>query len=356
MSNMVVAVDIVKILIPSATAFFIGVAMTPIVAHYLYKFKLWKKHARTEGLGGGGTPIFNKLHKDKEVGTPRMGGIIIWATVFITTLVYLVLSIFFDNAFFDKLNFFSNNQTLLPLVTLAAAAGVGLIDDMLQVMGRGGYIAGGLSLSRRIFLVLLIGLLGSLWFYVKLERSALGIPFFGEIDLGILFIPFFMILMLSLFSGGVIDGIDGLAAGVLSSVFAAYSGIAFFQNQIDIAALSGVFAGAILAFLWFNIPPARFYMGETGMMGLTASLAVIIFLTRAELPVIVVAFPLYLASFSVILQVASKKLRGGRKIFLVAPIHHHFEALGWPGEKVTMRFWIVGVVFAIVGMIIALVG
>ncbi|MAZ40970.1 hypothetical protein CL654_02540 [bacterium] len=347
----------VKILLPSTTAFVIGIAITPIVAHYLYKYKAWKKKARTEGLAGGGTPIFNKLHKEKEVGTPRMGGIVIWGSVLLTTFLFWAISMVFPTPFSEKINFLSNNQTWLPLFTLFAASLVGLIDDILMVRGGGTYIAGGLSLTRRIGLVLLIGLVGAWWFYFKLEYSAIPIPFLSEsFELGILFIPFFMMVMLSLFSGGVIDGLDGLAGGTMASIFAAYAGIAFFQDQIDIAALSAVIAGGILAFLWFNIPPARFYMGETGMIGLTATLSVIAFLTEAVVPLLVIAFPLYLASASVIIQTSSKKMRNGKKVFLVAPIHHHFEALGWPAHKVTMRFWVVGVVFAIFGMIIALIG
>jgi phospho-N-acetylmuramoyl-pentapeptide-transferase len=347
--------DTVKILLPSATAFAVGIGMTPFVAHYLYKFKMWKKKARTEGLGGGGTPIFNHLHKEKEVGTPRMGGIVIWGSVLITTGLFWILS-GTGSDLFVKLNFLSNNQTWLPLATLFAASFVGLLDDFLQVYGRGTYVAGGLSLTRRISLVLFIGLIGALWFYFKLEQNSVIIPFIGEFTLGIFFIPFFMLVMLSLFSGGVIDGIDGLAGGVMASVFAAYGGIAFFQNQLDIATLSGVLAGGILAFLWFNIPPARFYMGETGMIGLTAVLSVIAFLTKAVFPLLLIALPLYVASLSVIIQVSSKKLRSGKKVFLVAPLHHHFEALGWPPYKVTMRFWIVSIICAILGMVLALTG
>lgn len=347
--------NIIKILLPGTVAFAIGILITPIFTHYLYKYKMWKKEPRTKALGGGETPIFNKLHKDKEVGTPRMGGVVIWVSVVITTLSFWILSELFNSELLTKMNFLSNNQTILPLFTLVAASIVGLIDDTLQVYGKGKYIAGGLSLRGRILLILAIGLVGALWFYIKLEHSALDIPFFGEIDLGILFIPFFMLVMLSLFSGGVIDGIDGLAGGIMASIFAAYAGIAFFQNQIDIAAFCAVIAGGTLAFLWFNIPPARFYMSETGMIGLTATLAVIAFLTRAVVPLVIIAFPLYIASLSVIIQLLSKKFRNGKKVFLIAPIHHHFEAVGWPGYKVAMRFWVVSVVFAILGMILAIV-
>jgi phospho-N-acetylmuramoyl-pentapeptide-transferase len=185
--------------------------------------------------------------------------------------------------------------------------------------------------------------------------TSFHIPFGGEIFLGILIIPFFIIVSLATFSGGVIDGIDGLSGGVLASIFGAYSMIAFANNQIDLAAFSATITGATLAFLWFNIPPARFYMGETGIMGLTITLATLAFLTDSVLILPVVALPLVISSFSVILQVLSKKFRGGKKIFKLAPIHHHFEAIGWPFYKVVMRFWILSVVFAILGIILAIV-
>ncbi len=348
--------DVIKVFAPSTVAFAIGIALTPILTHYLYKHQMWKKKARTEGLGGGGTPIFNKLHKEKETGTPRMGGVIIWASVLITVLLGLIAAKIWPNEITDKLNFLSRNQTWLPLFTLVSASLVGLVDDFLVIFNRGGYIAGGIPLKIRIGVVLLIGLIGGWWFYYKLGVSSITIPFGGELFLGLFFVPFFMLVMLALFSGGVIDGIDGLSGGIMAAAFSAYAGIAFFQNQIDLAAFSAVIVGGILAFLWFNIPPARFYMSETGILGLTTTLTVVAFLTKEVLVLPVIAIPLFMASGSVIIQVLSKKLRDGKKVFLVAPIHHHFEALGWPSYKVTMRFWVLGVVFAIIGMILALIG
>ena len=306
-------------------------------------------------MGGVETPIFNSLHKEREVGTPRMGGIIIWASVLITIIIIWLISLFFPGPVTEKLNFLSQNQTWIPLFTLITASFVGLIDDLLQVKGGGGYVAGGLSLKKRIVLVLLIGLVGACWFYFKLDTSAIVVPFYGEFNLGPLFIPFFMIVMLAIFSGGVIDGIDGLSGGIMASIFAAYTGIAFAQNQIDLAAFSAAIIGGILAFLWFNIPPARFYMTETGMLGLTATLSVVAFLTKAVVVLPIIAFPLIVTSASDIIQILSKKYRG-KKVFLVAPLHHHFEAIGWPPYKVTMRFWILGIMFATVGMIISITG
>jgi phospho-N-acetylmuramoyl-pentapeptide-transferase len=194
----------------------------------------------------------------------------------------------------------------------------------------------------------------------KLEVVSVGIPFLGSIEIGWLIIPLFVFVTLSLYAGGVIDGIDGLAGGVFAAIFASYTGIAFFQNQINLAAFCATVVGAILAFLWFNIPPARFWMTETGTMGLTMTLAVVAFMTDtlgegyglAALPI--VAFPLLATVLSNIIQVLSKKFRG-KKVFLIAPLHHHFEALGWPSYKITMRYWVLSAVCAVVGMTIALV-
>ncbi len=349
-------ISIVKIFTALAISFAVGIAITPILTNFLYKHKMWKKKARNEALGGGETPLFNQLHKEKEVGTPRMGGIIIWASVLLTILIIYLISRFFPNSAVIKMNFLSQNQTWLPLFTLIAASFVGLIDDILQVRGIGGYVAGGLSLSKRILIVLLIGFIGAYWFYFKLGISSIAVPFYGRFDIGLLFVPFFMIVMLALFSGGIIDGLDGLSGGIMASIFAAYAGIAFSQNQIDLSAFCAAIVGGTLAFLWFNIPPARFYMTETGMLGLTACLSVVAFLSNAVLVLPIIAFPLFLESGSDIIQILSKKLRNGKKVFLIAPIHHHFEAIGWPAYKVTMRFWILGIVCATVGMIIAISG
>ena len=162
--------------------------------------------------------------------------------------------------------------------------------------------------------------------------------------------------MLGIYAGGVIDGIDGLAGGVFMSSYAAYGVIAFTQQQIDLSAFCFVVVGGLLAFLWFNIPPARFYMSETGSMALTMTLTVIAFLTGHALLLPIIAFPLVITTISDVIQLTSKKLRKGKKVFLVAPIHHHFEALGWPPYKVTMRYWVISVVFATIGLIIALIG
>lgn len=349
--------EVLKVLVPTVTAFIIGMSLTPFLTDFLYKHKMWKKKVRNEGLDGGATPIFKKLHADRELHTPRMGGIIIWASAGITILLFWFVSLFFADDQVSKLNFLSRSQTWLPFFTLIVASLLGLVDDLVTVSGKKTrYLAGGLPLLKvRIPLVLVIGAIGGWWFFEKLDVSSIFFPFLGDINLGLLFIPFFMVVMLAVFSGVVIDGIDGLAGGIMAIMFASYSVIAFFQGQIDLAAFSAMVAGSTMAFLWFNIPPARFYMSETGVLGLTTTLTVIAFLTGQVVVLLLIALPLFLASGSVIIQSLSKKFRK-KKVFLVAPIHHHFEALGWPPEKVTMRFWIISIVSAILGIIIAFIG
>lgn len=355
-------VDIIKVISPTAIAFFVGIAITPIVTHYLYKYKCWKKTSgKKAGYAGGETPLFNEIHKDKEVNTPRMGGIVIWASVFITIGGLWVLERYFGGPALEKLEFLSRTQTWLPVFALLVGAVVGFIDDFLEITGNGKNFAGGLSLSRRLLITGIFYVFAGWWFYEKLEVSGISVPFNGVIDFGIWFIPLFVLVGMAIYAGGVIDGIDGLSGGVFAIIFASYGMLAIAQHQVDLAAFCATVVGALLAFLWFNIPPARFYMTETGVMGLTLALTITAFMTDeiaggkgvAVLPII--AFPLVITVLSVVIQVLSKKFRG-KKVFLIAPLHHHFEAMGWPSYKVTMRYWILSSVMAFLGVIIALAG
>jgi len=354
------AIDIIKVIFPAVVSFMVGMIITPFLTKYLYKYKMWKKKVKSVSIDGQGTPIFNSLHAEREVSTPRMGGIVIWASVIITTLGFWLVDHMFQTDLTTKLDFLSRSQTWIPLFTMFFGAIVGLVDDVLEINGGGGNYAGGLSLRKRLFLVAIISFLISLWFYFKLDINLINFPFIEGINLGIFFLPIFVGVVLLIYSGGIIDGIDGLAGGVFASAFSAYAVIAFFQNQIDLSAFCIVVVGSILAFLWFNIPPARFYMSETGSMALTITLAIVAFMTDsmgegrgiAVLPII--ALPLIVTTASVIIQLISKKFRK-KKVFLVAPLHHHFEAKGWPACKVTMRYWVVSIVCAVTGLILALI-
>lgn len=348
-------IDIIKVFAPSTLAFFLGILLTPILTHFLYKHKMWKKKAGKITPDGQETPIFNELHKHKETGTPRMGGVVIWASTLITVLIFAALAWLWPSAETGKLNFLSRNQTWLPLFTLLVGAIVGLVDDLLQVREGVDPKKAGLAFSQRLLAVVILGLVGGYWFYFKLGMDSLSIPYGGSWYVGPWLVPLFIVVMMALFSSGVIDGIDGLAGGVMAAIFAAYTGIAFFQHQIDLAAFCAAITGGTLAFLWFNIPPARFYMSETGILGLTTVLTVVAFLTDSVLVLPIIAAPLLVTALSVILQLLSKKFRQGKKIFRIAPIHHHFEALGWPAYKVVMRYWVISIICAIIGMIIVLI-
>ncbi|MEK7587089.1 MAG: hypothetical protein AAB453_04435, partial [Patescibacteria group bacterium] len=236
-------VSLFKVFTPITITFALGILLTPFLTHYLYKYKLWKKCAGKIAPDGRATPIFNDLHKGKEVGTPRMGGVIIWASVLLTVFFIWLYATLFPSELSLKLNFLSRNQTWLPLFTLVVASLIGLMDDWLEVHGTGTYLAGGMPFKKRLLLVTILGLVGAGWFYFKLEQSSVLIPFLGEFAIGWWIIPLFVITMVGLFSSGVIDGLDGLAGGVMAIIFAAYTGIAYFQNQIDLAAFRAAITG-----------------------------------------------------------------------------------------------------------------
>ncbi len=352
--------DVVKVLLPSLLGFLVGMGITPTITDYLYKNKMWKKKVKSVTMDGREATVFMSLHKDKEVNTPRMGGVIIWISAFTTAFMFWFLAKIIGLEAFEQLEFISRNQTWIPFFTLLLGALVGLIDDVMEIKGSSDNKIGGLSSKKRLLFVAVVALAISFWFYTKLEISQIFLPFIGYLDLGLFFIPFFMLTMLFIYSGGVIDGIDGLAGGVFTVAFASYAIIAFSNNQVDLAAFCALIVGSILSFLWFNIPPARFYMSETGSMALTITLTTVALMTDklgdgAGLVVLpLIALPLVITVLSVIIQMISKKLRGGKKVFLSAPIHHHFEALGWPSYKVTMRYWIFSVIAGAFGVIISL--
>lgn len=350
-------VNLIKVMAPAVIAFGVGIAIAPIITRQLYAHKAWKKKAGKLTLEGTEAVEFNKLHQEREREVPRMGGIVIWGSAIITIFGIWAIALVWPTAETVKMDFLSRSQTWIPLLALVVGALVGLANDLLDIYHSGN----GLSLKRRLAVVVAMSVFIGWWFYEKLEITAIGIPFAQPLEVGWLIIPFFVVVTLALYASGIIDGIDGLAGGVFATIFAAYSVIALAQNQIDLAAFSAMLVGAILAFLWFNIPPARFFMTETGTMALTLTLATIAFMTDTlgegigifTLPVI--GFLLVATVASTIIQEFSKRFLG-KKVFRIAPLHHHFEAGGWSGPKVTMRYWILGAVFAFFGVILALVG
>jgi len=339
--------EVIKIFL-IATVTFIGAGLlTPLVTHYLYKYKMGKS-IRTSSSA----PIFFEHHKQKS-GTPTMGGIIIWATVILVALIIALLAQF-NLDFFIKFNFLTRAETLLPLGAFLAAAIVGLIDDYLNVRGIGPH-GGGLRVKHKLLIYVLIALIGALWFYFKLDWDLLYIPFFGEFQIGFWYIPFFvLVIVAAAFSMNEADGLDGLAGGMVAINFLTLGAIAFLQGRFDLATLCAAIVGALMAFLWFNIPPARFFMGDTGSMSLGITLGVVAMLTNTAffLPIIGIVF--VIESLSVIIQVLSKKFRH-KKVFLSAPWHHHLEAKGWPEPKIVMRLWVITTLFSLMGFIIYMI-
>ncbi len=335
---------VVKIIILSALAFIFSMALTPLLTHFLYKYKLGKKIRNA-----GDTPIFSELHAHKA-GTPTMGGILIWFTVLIFTLFFYFLSQILPIDLFKGLNFLSKKETLLPLGALIASALVGLFDDWLDVRGKGTKGGGGLKMRHRLAVYTIIAIIGALWFYFRLDWSTIHVPFLGNFEISWWYIPLFIfVLVATSFSVNETDGLDGLAGGTLLVSYASYGVIAFSMGRYDLATFCGVVMGALLSFLWFNIAPARFYMGDTGSMSLGITLGVIAFLTNNIFILPFIGFIFLIESLSVIIQLSSKKIRK-KKVFLSAPIHHHFQALGWPETKIVMRFWLIAAVVAFMGL------
>lgn len=320
-------------------SFIVAILWTPLWTDFLYQHKFGKK-IRTAGIGSK-TPIFNKLHRDKS-GTPNMGGVLIWLTVAAVTIL---------------LNF-SRSGTWLPLFVLVSTGLIGLFDDYLNARGIGSS-GGGLSFRQKLFLYTIIAAIGSWWFAIKLDwlTRPIHIPAVGDFTLGWWYIPLFIVVMVwTAFAANQTDGLDGLFGGVSLTMFGAYTVIALLIGNYALAGFTASIVGALLAFLWFNINPARFFMGDTGSMSLGMTIAVVAFLTNTVAVLPIIGLILVVESLSTIIQIASKKLRHGKKVFLVAPIHHHFEAKGWPEAKVTMRFWIISAASAAFGLAIALIG
>jgi len=337
---------VIKIFALTTTSFIITILWTPFLTYFLYKYNLGKGIRDAQAA-----PIFAKMHA-KKAGTPTMGGILIWGTVLFLTLLFFYLGkIFAGN--YAQLNFLSRSETLLPLGALVVSAIVGLVDDLFDIwrMGKDG---GGLRMRHRFIIYGIIAAVGAWWFYFKLDWTTLHIPFYGNFDIGWWYIPFFFfVIIATAHAVNLTDGLDGLAGGILIFSFGAYGAIAFLQGRYDLATFCGVVMGSLLAFLWFNINPARFFMGDTGAMSLGVTLGIIAMLTNASLFLPIIGFVFVIETISVLVQAISKKIFG-KKIFLSSPLHHHLEAIGWPEPKIVMRFWVVGGVSAVIGLIVFL--
>ncbi|HEY5667694.1 MAG TPA: phospho-N-acetylmuramoyl-pentapeptide-transferase [Candidatus Saccharimonadales bacterium] len=324
------------VLLLSFLSFCIALLLTPIYTYFAYKYKLWKRH-RTHSTTGEALKVISKLRIKRNV--PLMAGLVTMAAVTAVTVGWNL----------------SRSQTWLPLAGFIGGGIVGLIDDIINIKGSGGKFAG-LRPQVKFGMIAAVAIVGALFFYYKLDVTTIHIPFAGNIGIGWGIIPLFALVVVSTGNAvNISDGMDGLAGGLLLSSYGAYAIIALLEGSYGIAAFCMTIVGALLAYLWFNIPPARFFMGDVGSFSLGTALGIVAMQTDTIFLLPLIGFVFVAEAGSTLLQVLSKRIFH-RRIFIAAPIHHHFEALGWPKTKVTMRFWVIGEVCASLGVIIALIG
>ena len=287
-----------------------------------------------------------------KIGTPTMGGLLILGAFVFSTLLWMPLS----------------NPYLWPVLTVAVAFGaVGLVDDWMKLRWRSHH---GMSGRMKLVLQLLVAFVVTLVF-IELSppqlRYGVAIPFLKDslVPLGLLYVPFAMLVMVGASNAvNLTDGLDGLAIVPVMIVAACFGLIAYLAGNVnfagylqinyvpgtgDLAVMCGALLGAGLGFLWFNAPPARVFMGDTGSLALGGALGAMSVATRHEMVLAITGGLFVLETLSVILQVASFKLTG-RRIFLMAPLHHHFERKGWAESTIVIRFWIISVVLALAGL------
>jgi len=339
--------DVILIFALVVTAAIVALALTPMLTNFLYRRKFGKQIRDASE-----TPIYSALHAKKS-GTPTMAGVLVWGTTIVIGGLLWIISQVVSQGILHEANFWSRSETYLPLGMMLLAALVGLVDDIYNIRQRGAH-GGGLRVRQRLFLFAIIAAVGAWWFVTKLDWTTLHIPLFGNFDIGWWYAPLFILVIVATgFSVDITDGLDGLAGGLLLIGFMTFGVIAFLQGKVELASMIAVIVGSLSTFLWFNIPPARFFMGDTGAMGLGVTLGVIAMLTNSAALLLVIGIPFVIESLSVIIQVISKKVTG-KKVFLSAPLHHHLEAKGWSEPKIVMRFWIVGSLSAVLGLTIFL--
>lgn len=323
----------------SVGAFLIAMLLTPVYTFVAYKYKFWKRQ-RTESTTGELLTVFTKLHANKfKRNIPTMAG-----AVFVISIALITLLFNLDRA-----------ETWLPLAALIGGAIVGLIDDIINIRGLGKGVAG-LRSQIKFMMIVAIGLALGWFCFDRLGVTAVTIPFFGTWELGWLFVPLFAFVVVATGNAvNISDGLDGLAGGLAAIAFGSFGIIALLQGNALLAGFCFTVVGALLSYLWFNIYPARFFMGDVGSFALGTSLGVVAMLTDSLflLPIIGIVF--VVEAGSSLIQIFSKKVFK-KKIFISAPIHHHLEAIGWPETKVTMRFWVVASVASFIGVMMAIAG
>lgn len=332
---------VIRILLLGFLGFLVSMLITPLYTTLAYRWQWWKK-PRTTAVTGEKATMFMKLHAHKHKRLiPTMAGAVFVVAVCLVTIPFNL----------------SRAETWLPLAAFVGAAGVGLLDDVINLFSEGKGVAG-LRPKIKFILTTFVATIGGLFFYFKLDVSSIHIPIAGvDWQIGWLIIPLFVLVVVATANAvNISDGLDGLAGGLAGTAFLAYAVIAVFDQRYGVAGFCLTIVGTLFSYTWFNVHPARFFMGDVGSFALGTALGVVAMLTDTVLLLPIIGLVFVAEAGSSLLQIVSKKLRGGKKIFLIAPIHHHFEALGWPETKVTMRFWIIGQVAAVVGIITFFLG
>ena len=331
--------DLIHVFLLSIGAFLFAMFLTPIYTFFAYRYKFWKQQ-RSTSTDGKKLEVFTKLHAAKfRRNIPTMAGIIGVFSVAAMTLLFNL-----DRA-----------ETYLPLAALVGGGIVGLIDDIINVRGLGGGV-GGLRSGMKFTMITLIGVVLGWFFYAKLGIDSFHVPFVGEVAIGWLIVPLFTFAVVATGNAvNISDGLDGLAGGLLAISFSTFGVIALLQGNSMMAGFCFTVVGALLSYLWFNIHPARFFMGDVGSFAFGVALGVVAMLTDTLLLLPVIGLVFVLEAGSSLIQILSKKFFK-KKIFISAPVHHHLEAIGWPETKVTMRFWVIGCVVAFTGFVLAIAG
>lgn len=331
--------ELVKLFALAVGAFSLAMLLTPVYTYAAYRYRFWKK-PRTTSTTGEALKVFSKLHESKHRRhIPTMAGLI---AVIVVSVVTLLLNL-------------DREQTWLPLAALIGGAAVGLIDDIINIRGDGTGVSG-LRSSVKFLMITVVAAVAAWFFYSKLGYTDVMVPFVGQVEFGWLIVPLFILAVVSTGNAvNISDGLDGLAGGLLANAYGVFAVIALLQGNFGIAGFCFTVMGALFSYIWFNIHPARFFMGDVGSFALGTALGVVAMLTDAIFLLPVIGFVFVLEAGSSLVQIVSKKFFK-RRVFLSAPIHHHLEAMGWPETKVTMRFWVIAQIVGFVGLLLALAG
>ncbi|MGI8554319.1 MAG: phospho-N-acetylmuramoyl-pentapeptide-transferase [Dehalococcoidia bacterium] len=286
---------------------------------------------------GKATNVDGPATHEVKAGTPTMGGILILGTVLIVTLAF---------------NLASRLSILLPFGMIAATGAIGFVDDLGSLHGRR---QKALSWRVKVALIALLGLAAGFVLYHFLDVGGVTVPGIGQLHLGIWIVPLAVpIILFTTTAVAITDGLDGLVGGTSAFAFAAYGVIAAMQAQPFLGTFCFTVVGAVLGFLWYNAHPARVFMGETGALPLGAALAIVALMTQQWLLLPVIGVIPFANLAADLLQIGYFKWTHGRRIFRMAPLHNHFEMLGWPETRIVTRFWLIGVAGAMVGVAAAL--